>query len=238
MFGSFQPHELQHARLSRPSLPPGYCSNSCPLSRWCHPTISSSVAPFSSCPQCFPASENEKVKVKVTQLCLILCDPMDYTVCEVGSHSLLKGIFPTQGSKPGLLHCRRILYQLSHKGNPKVLVSVAYPFSSRSSWPRNWIRVSCFAAGFVINWAIRAAPASESFLMSWLFASEGQNIRASASTSALPMNIQGWFHFGLTDLISLQSKGFSRVFYSTTVQKHTHCSITKIHHYSIILCNY
>ena len=173
-------------RLSCPSPSPRVCSNSCPLSWWCYPTIPSSVAPFSSCPQCFPASENEKVKVKVTQLCLILCDPMDYTVCEVGSHSLLKGIFPTQGSKPGLLHCRRILYQLSHKGNPKALVSV-------------------------INWAIRAAPASESFLMSWLFASEGQNIRASASASALPMNIQGWFHFGLTDLISLQSKGFSRV---------------------------
>ena len=53
---SLQPHELQHARLPCPSLSPGICSNSCPLSQWCHPTILSSVVPFSSCPQSFPAS--------------------------------------------------------------------------------------------------------------------------------------------------------------------------------------
>ena len=51
------PHGLQHARLSCPSPTPRVYSNSCPLSQWCHPTISSSVAPFSSCPQSFPASE-------------------------------------------------------------------------------------------------------------------------------------------------------------------------------------
>ena len=56
MSNSLQPHGLQHASLPCPSLSPGVCSNSCPLSRWCHPTISSSVTPFSSCPQCFPAS--------------------------------------------------------------------------------------------------------------------------------------------------------------------------------------
>ena len=55
-------------------------------------------------------------------------------------------------------------------------------------------------------------PASESFPMSWLLASGGQSIGASASASVLPMNIQGWFPLGLTDLISLQSKGLSRVF--------------------------
>ena len=53
---SLWPHGLQHARLPRPSPSPRACSNSCPLSRWCHPTFSSSVAPFSSCPQSFPAS--------------------------------------------------------------------------------------------------------------------------------------------------------------------------------------
>ena len=53
---SLQPQGLQHARLPCPSPTPGACSNSCPLSRWCHPTISSSVVPFSSCPQSFPAS--------------------------------------------------------------------------------------------------------------------------------------------------------------------------------------
>ena len=54
----------------------------------------------------------------------------------VGSLSLLQGIFPTQGSNPGLPHCRWILYQLSHKGSPRILAWVAYPFSSGSSQPR------------------------------------------------------------------------------------------------------
>ena len=75
----------------------------------------------------------------------------------VGSLSLLQGIFPTQGSNPGLLHYRQILYQLSHKGSPKILEWVAYPFSSRSSQPRNPTRVSCIAGEFFTNWAIREA---------------------------------------------------------------------------------
>ena len=113
---SLQPHGLQHTRLPCPSPTPEACSNSCPLSQWCHPAISSSVIPFSSCFQSFPAS----------------------------------GSFP----------------------------------------------------------------------MSLLFASGGQSIGASASASGLPMNIQGWFPLGLTGLVSLQSKGLSRVFSSTTVRKH------------------
>ena len=55
---SLQPHGLHHIRLPCPSASPGACSNSCPLIQWCHPTISSSVIPFSSCPQSFPASES------------------------------------------------------------------------------------------------------------------------------------------------------------------------------------
>ena len=113
---SLWPHGLHHARLSRPSLSPRVCSNSCPLSRWCHPTISSSAVPFSSCLQSFPAS----------------------------------GSFP----------------------------------------------------------------------MSQFFESGDQSIGVSASASVLPMNIQGWFPLGLTALISLLSKGLSRVFSNTTVQKH------------------
>ena len=73
----------------------------------------------------------------------------------VGSLSLLQGIFPTQVSNPGLLHGRQILYQLSHKGSPRILECVAYPFSRESSWPRNWTGVSCIAGGFFTNWAIR-----------------------------------------------------------------------------------
>ena len=65
----------------------------------------------------------------------------------VGSCSFLQEIFPTQGSNPGLPHCRQILYQLSHKGSPRILQWVAYPFS-RSSRPRNQTRVSCITGGF------------------------------------------------------------------------------------------
>ena len=64
----------------------------------------------------------------------------------VGSLSLLQGIFPTQGLNPGLPHCRQILYQLSHKGSPRILEWVAYPFSSGSSWPRNSTRIPCIQA--------------------------------------------------------------------------------------------
>ena len=111
---SLWPHGLQHARLPCPSPAPGACSNSCPLSWRCHPTISSSVISFSSCLQFFPAS---------------------------------------------------------------------------------W-----------------------SFLMSQFFASGSQNI--GASSSVLPMTIQDWFPLELTGLISLQSRGLSRVFSNTSVQKH------------------
>ena len=79
--------------------------------------------------------------VKVAQSCLTLCDPMDYTVHGILQSRVLewvavpfsRGIFPTQGSNPGLLHCRWILYQLNHQGSPRVLEWVAYPFSSGSS---------------------------------------------------------------------------------------------------------
>ena len=110
------PHESQHARPPCPLPTPGVHSNSYPLSRWCHPAISSSVVPFSSCPQ--------------------------------------------------------------------------------------------------------SLPASESFPMSQLFTWGGQSTGISALASVLPMNIQDWSPLGWTGWISLQSKGLSRVFYSTTVQKH------------------
>ena len=115
MSDSLWPHESQHARPRCSSPTPGVHPNSCPLSRWCHPTISSSVIPF-FCPQSFPASG--------------------------------------------------------------------------------------------------------SFQMSQLFASGVQSIGVSASTSVLPMNTQDWSPLGWTGGISLQSKGLSRIFSNTTVQKH------------------
>ena len=116
MSDSLQPHGLQHARLPCPTTAPGACSNSCPSSRWCHPTISSSLVLFSSC--------------------------------------------------------------------------------------------------------LQSLPASGSFPVSQFFASGSQSIGVSVSASVLPVNIQDWFPLGLTDWISLQSKGFSGVFSSTAVQKH------------------
>ena len=116
MSNSLQPHELQHDRPPCPSPTPGVYQNPCPLSWWCHPTISSPVVPFSSCLQSFPASE--------------------------------------------------------------------------------------------------------SFPVSQLFASGGQSIGVSASTSVLPMNTQDWSPLGWTGWTSLQSKGLSRVFSNSTVQKH------------------
>ena len=116
MSNSLQPHGLQHTRLPCSLPTPGACSNSCPSSWWCHPTISSSVVPFSSCLQSFPPS----------------------------------GSFP----------------------------------------------------------------------MNQLFTSGGQSIGASALASVLPVNILNSFPLGLTGSISFQSKGLSRVFSNTTVQKH------------------
>ena len=67
---------------------------------------------------------------------------------------------------------------------------------------------------------LQSFPASGSFLMSWVLASGGQSTGASASAVVLPVNIRGWFPLGLTGLISVQSKGLSRVFTNTTIQKH------------------
>ena len=96
--------------------------------------------------------KGKKVKVKVAQSCTTLCNPM-----EVGSLSLLQEIFPTQGSNSCLPHCRQIIHQLSHKGSPRTLEWISYPFSSRSSRTRNGTRVSCIAGGFFTNQAIKEA---------------------------------------------------------------------------------
>ena len=73
----------------------------------------------------------------------------------VGCHTLLQGIFLTEGLNPGFPHWRQILYHLNHQGSLRILEWVAYPFSRGSSWPRNRTRVSCIAGGFFTSWAIR-----------------------------------------------------------------------------------
>ena len=73
-------------------------------------------------------------------------------ILELGCYVLLQGIFPTQGSNPGLPHCRQILYHLSHQGSPRILEWVAYPFSRGSSQSRDQTRVSCIAGRFFTSW--------------------------------------------------------------------------------------
>ena len=106
----------------------------------------------------------------VPQSCRTLCDPMDCSPLgssvhgdspgkntRVSCNALLQGIFPTQGSNPGLQHCRQILYHLRHQGSPRILKWVVYPFFRGSSQPRNWTGVSCIAGGFFTIQATREA---------------------------------------------------------------------------------
>ena len=99
------------------------------------------------------ASKEDAILCLVAQSCLTLCDLMDCSLpgfsvhgnspgkaTGVGCHALLQRIFLTQGSNLGLPYCSRILYRLSYLGNPRILERVAYPFSSRSSRPRNQTR--------------------------------------------------------------------------------------------------
>ena len=94
------------------------------------------------------------------------------------------------------------------------------PGACSNSWPRSWwCYVTISSSDVTFSFRLQSFPASGSFPMSWLFSSGGQSIGVSASASVLSMNIQGWFPLELTGLI-LQSKGLSRIFPSTTFQKH------------------
>ena len=126
----------------------------------------------------------------VTQSCPTLWDPMDCSPpgsfvhgdspgknTGVGCHALFQGIFPTQGSNTGLLNCRQILYQLSHKGSPRILEWVAYPFSMGTSWPRNRTGVSCIAGRFLTSWSpLMAIHAGNDQPEKYVFPMNRQNI--------------------------------------------------------------
>ena len=161
----------------------------------------------------------------------------------VGSLSLLQGIFPTQGSNPCLPHCRWILYQLSHKGSVRS-DQISHSVVSDSLRPHEsqHARPPCPSPTPGVHWDSRPSsqgchpaisssvvpfsscpqslPASESFSMSQLFTWGGQSIGVSALAPFLPKKSQGWSPSEWTGWISLQSKGLSRVFSNTTVQKH------------------
>ena len=118
--------------------------------------------------------------------------------------------------------------------------SLSLGVGSNSCPLRYYLSISPSAAPF--SSCPQSFPASGSFPMSWLFTSGGPSIRASASASVLPMNIQGWFLLGLTGWISLKSKGLSRVFSNTTVWKEVQGTLKSLlqHHslkVSILQCS-
>ena len=90
------------------------------------------------------------------------------------------------------------------------------------SW---WCHPNISPSAALFSFCLHSFPPSRSFLMSWLFTSVGQSIGASASAEVLSVNIQNWFPLGLTGLISLLSKGLSRVLSNTTIQKHQFFSV-------------
>ena len=92
----------------------------------------------------------------------------------VGCHVLLQGIFSTQGSNSGLLHCRRILYCLSHQRSPRILAWVACPFSRGNSQPRSWTRVSCIVGSWATCYSLPAElPGKPSKLLGWVIWRQG-----------------------------------------------------------------
>ena len=149
------------------------------------------------------------------------------------------GIFPTQGLNPSLLHCRRIFYQLSHSSvqfSRSVVSDSLRPHEPQHARPpcpsptlrvhpnscplSRWCHPTISSSLVPFSSCPQSFPASGSFQMCQLFASGDQRIGVSASTSVLPMNTQDWSPLRWTGWISLQSKGLSRVFSNTTVQKH------------------
>ena len=138
-------------------------------------------------------------------ICVWLLAPGQIT--GVGSLTLLQGIFPAQGSNPGLPHCGQILYQLSHKGSPRILEWVTYPFSSRSSQPRYQTGVSCIAGRFFTYWAITweiprewcylCSSSAPSFIHFLAFPREDQRRSLKQCNLGFFWMIQDWFLFPL-----------------------------------------
>ena len=231
---SLRPHGLQHARLPCPPPTPGACSNSCSLTWWCHPTISSSIIPFSSCLQSYPAYLNP-------ELLDVQAGFRKGRGCEI-LHLI---IFKSLWADFLLLTDEHIVHgkwwapwsgfsvsQFSHS----VVSDSLRPHESQHARPpcpsptprvhsnscpsSQWCHPAISPSVVPFFSCPQSLPASRSFPMSQLFAWGGQSIGVSGSTSVLPMNIQDWSPLRWTGWISLQSKGLSRVFSNTTVQKH------------------
>ena len=112
----------------------------------------------------------------------------------VSCHALLQGIFLTQGSNPGLLHCRQILYQVSYQGSPRILEWIAYPFSKGSSRPRNRTGASCVSRQILHHLSyqgspnkLRTGPAGDKIGSQWKFAVWLRELKLG-----LCNNLDGW----------------------------------------------
>ena len=150
MSDSLRPHEWQHTRLPCPSLSPRACSDSCPLSRWCHPTTSSSVVPLCSCPQSFPASgsfpvswfitsggQSSGVSASASVLPMNILDwfSLGWTGLISGQSKTLKSFLQHHNSEPSVLqHSVLFMVQISHPymstGKKKKALSTG-PFVSK-----------------------------------------------------------------------------------------------------------
>ena len=137
----------------------------------------------------------------------------------MGSHALLQGIFLMEGSNPGLLYCRQILYCLSHQGSP-ILCNVAcqLPPFMRLSRQEYWSGFPCLPPVDLLDPEIEPVSLRSPALAGGFFTTSTS--WEAHSATALPVNIQSWFPLRLTGLTSLMSKGFSRVISSTTIQEH------------------
>ena len=222
---------MQHTMLPWPSLSPGACSNSCPLTWWCHPTISPSVIPFSSCFQSFPASGSFPVSqlFKYSGLISFRIDWFDLLAVQ-GTHKSLLQHYNLKASV--LQHSAFFMAPLSMISQLVQLLSpvqLCDPMDcSTPGFPVHHqhlelaqTHVHRFSDAIQPSYPLPSlSPTALNLSQHQFFTSGDQNTGASASASALPMNIQEWFPLGLTGLISFLSKGLSRVFSNTTVQKH------------------
>ena len=209
---SLRPRGLQHTRLPCPSPTPGADSNSCPLSRCCHPTISSSVTHFSSYLQSFPASGSFWRRQWHTS-------PVLMPGKSHGWKSLV-GCSPWSHEESNMTE--RFHFHFHFHALEQEMATHSSVFAWRIPGMEEPDRLSSMGSHRDRHDCcdLAAAAAAGSFPMSQFFASGGQSIgvSVSASASVLPMNIQDWFPLGLTGLISLQSKWLSGVFSNTAVQ--------------------
>ena len=187
MSDSLQPHESQHARPPCPSPTPGVHSNSCPSRQWCHPAISSSVIPFSSCPQSLPASESF---------------PMSQLFAWGGQStgvSALASFLPKKSQGWSLLGRQdRELWTIMETSHKYV------PSDIHTFFPLKWQNVHWLLYLQQSKWFLELKKTKNSF----------------CAKKKKKMKSQGWSPLEWTGWISLQSKGLSRVFSNTTVEKH------------------